>query len=566
MSSLTIAAIAAHADVVKDVAARDAGSSVKARLWLSAAMLFVVVRALPILSYPPGRDQSTYLLIGRSWLEGKQLYRDLWDNKPPGIFYLYAGISKLFGTALWGVPLVDILCLLAISYCIFHFTARFLGPAAAAVALAVHASWHARVNYSYIHIAQPEIFQLLCIFVGFYLMQYRGRWRKTSWFTAGLLLGYAFWLKYNGIAFLPFLLLLPYLDTSHLDHEPRRVRVTISWRDWVRRAALLGAGFATMVAGVLGWIALSGAWPAMKEIQFEVLPRYAAMGVQSRAHYWTAVAVRTSYFLGEWTEIAMVAGLLIAWRGRDLARSAPIFLAVAIAYAATALQVRLHSYYFQTCFPFLAMVWGYLVLKVYQGCRRVARWCKSRQWKLAPALVWVLFANLIFWPLPAEFDSLSMDYESLREWRRDALGFYSAFPQPIYLEHLKGQLETVHYLKQNLRPGEGVFLWGAHSLIYYLSGSRPLTRFVSNLGLMSTWSPPSWREELLRDLEKSPPRFIVVARGDQLPSITYTLLDSEQYLKVFPRLNGFIQDHYSPVADFNSFVVYRRASPASNSR
>src|SRR5215469_15470311 len=119
MSTSTIAPVAAGQAVVKDVASSTTVTTVTARVWFSAAMLVVVVRALPILSYPPGRDQSTYLLIGRSLLEGKQLYRDLWDNKPPGIFYLYAGISKLFGSALWGVALVDILCLLVISYCIF---------------------------------------------------------------------------------------------------------------------------------------------------------------------------------------------------------------------------------------------------------------------------------------------------------------------------------------------------------------------------------------------------------------------------------------------------------------
>jgi hypothetical protein len=562
MGTSTIAAVPRGQRNSQSVAADAAPCRAQARVWLSVAMLFVVVRALPILSYPPGRDQSTYLLIGQSLLQGKQLYRDLWDNKPPGIFFLYAGISKVFGSAVWGVALVDIVWLLVISYCIFRFTERFLGPGAAAVAVAVHASWHARVSYSYIHIAQPETFQLLCIFTGFFLMQHRGRrWDKSGCFTAGLLLGYAFWLKYNAVAFFPFLLFLPYLDTSSLDREPRRVTLTISWRDWLRRATLLVAGFGVMIGAVLTWIALGGGWPAMKEIQFEVLPRYAAMAVQSRAHYWTAVAVRTTFFLGVWTEIATAVTLLIAWRGRDLARSAPIFVATAVAYVATVMQVRLHSYYFQTCFPFLAMIWGYLVLQAYDTCRQVAHWCKSRQWKLAPILVWILFANLIFWPVPAEFDSLSMDYESLAEWREDPWSFYSGFPRPIYLEHLKGQLETIRYLRQNLRPGEGVFLWGAHCLIYYLSGSRPPTRFVSNLGLVSTWSPPSWRQELVRDLEHSPPRFIVVARGDELPSITYTELDSEQYLRVFPRLASFISSRYSPVADFDSFVIYRRVMP-----
>ena len=125
MSSSTLTVVPAAQPVTKDASAGTVGSTTVTRVWLSAAMVYVVVRALPILSYPSGRDQSTYLLIGRSLLEGKQLYRDLWDNKPPGIFFLYAGISKLFGTALWGVALVDILWLLAISYCIFRFTARF---------------------------------------------------------------------------------------------------------------------------------------------------------------------------------------------------------------------------------------------------------------------------------------------------------------------------------------------------------------------------------------------------------------------------------------------------------
>src|SRR6516165_9393512 len=140
MSTSTIAAVPTGQPVSQGVAADAARATAQARVWLSAAMLFAVIRALPILSYPPGRDQSTYLLIGQSLLEGKQLYRDLWDNKPPGIFCLYAGICKLFGGAVWGVALVDVIWLLVLSYCIFRFTERFLGPGAAAVAVVVHAS------------------------------------------------------------------------------------------------------------------------------------------------------------------------------------------------------------------------------------------------------------------------------------------------------------------------------------------------------------------------------------------------------------------------------------------
>jgi hypothetical protein len=75
---------------------------------------------------------------------------------------------------------------------------------------------------------------------------------------------------------------------------------------------------------------------------------------------------------------------------------------------------------------------------------------------------------------------------------------------------------------------------------------------------MSPWCPYSWREELVRDLRKTQPRFIVVARHDALPMITYVNMDSETFLKSFPELDTFIASNYKAAADFENFVVYRR--------
>jgi 4-amino-4-deoxy-L-arabinose transferase-like glycosyltransferase len=541
---------------VAGTAPSEARTSLLSRALLAIAVLFVVVRALPILSFPLGRDQGTYLTIGQGLLEGKQLYRDLWDNKPPGIFYLYAGIAKLFGRAMWSAAVVDILLLLLISYLLFRFTEPYLGRAGAAIAVMVHASWHGEMKYFWI--AQPETFQVACVLAGFFLMMRRGRWSRVSWCAAGLLLGCACWLKYNAVAFLPFLLFLPFLDASGLDQKPPRVSLTIPWRNWLARTAFLLAGLAAAVSIVLAWIVFKGAWPAMREVQFEVLPRYAAMAVQRRPHYLLSVFVRTNYFLGVWTLWATLAGLLVAWMRRDLRRFAPVFLAALTAYAAVVMQVRLHDYYFQTCYPFFAALWAYLVVSVYEWTRALARNLRQRGWGLAAGLVWIVFANAIFWPLPEEFNKLTMRYEELREWRTAAESFYSDYPQQLPFELLRGQFDVIHYLEKNAKPSDGVFVWGSNCLIYYLSGHQAPTRFVSNLGVLSLWAQPSWREELVRDLRNAQPRFVIVTRGDALPTITYVNMDSEDYLKIFPKLDSFITENYKPVADFDSFVVYRR--------
>ena len=536
--------------------AGEARTSLLSRALLALAVLFVVVRALPILSFPMGRDQATYLVVGKGLLEGKQLYRDLWDIKPPGIFIVYAGIAKLFGRAMWSVAMVDILLLLLISYLLFRFTEPYLGRAGAALAVMVHASMHGEMAYFWI--TQPETFQVACVLAGYLLMKRRGQWWRATSFAAGLVFGYAFWLKYNAIAFLPFLLFLPFLDTSGLDREPPGVSLSIPWRNWLARAALLLAGLVAAIGIVLAWIVFKGAWPAMKEMQFEVLPRYAAMAFERNPHYLLSVFARTNYFLGVRNLWATLVALLVAWMRRDLRRFAPVFIAALLAYVATVMQVRFHDYYFQTCYPFFAAIWAYLVVSIYEGTCVLARNLRQRGWRLAAGLVWIVFAEGVFWPLPGEFNKLTMRYEELREWRADPETFYSNYPRQLPVEFLRGQFDVIHYLEKNGRPSDGVYLWSADCAIYYLSGHQPPTRFLSDSHMMSLWSPVSWREELMRDLRNAQPRFIVVARGDQLPFLTYVNLDSENYLKIFPKLECFITENYEPVADFDSFIVYRR--------
>ncbi|MGB9486429.1 MAG: glycosyltransferase family 39 protein [Terriglobia bacterium] len=523
---------------------------------VAIAILFVVARALPILSCPIGRDQGTYLTVAQGLLEGKQLYRDVYDIKPPGIYIVYAGIAKLFGRVMWSVAVADVLLLLAISYLLFRFIEPYLGRAGAACAVMVHASMHGAMLYQWI--AQAETFQLVCVLGSILVMRPSPRCWKAACFAAGLLFGYGCWLKYNALAFLPVLVLLPYLDRNALDRQSPHVSLTIPWRGWLVKIALLLTGIAAAIGIVLAWIVLNGGWPAMKEAQFDVLPRYAAMAVERNPHYLLSVFVRTNSYLGIRNLSAILAGLFVAWRRRDLGRFAPLFLATLSAYAATVMQVRFHHYYFQVCFPFLAAIWAYLVVSIYEGSRALVRNFRQRGWGLAAGLVWIVFAQAVFWPLPDEFNKLTMRYEELREWRADPETFYSHYQRQLPFEALAGQLAVIHHLEKNSGPSDPVYLWGAHCAIYFLSGHQPPTRFVSNEFIMSPWCPYSWRKELMRDLRNAQPRYIIVARHDAMPTITYVDLDSEDYIKTFPELRAFITSGYSPVADFDTFVVYRR--------
>lgn len=135
-------------------------------------------------------------------------------------------------------------------------------------------------------------------------------------------------------------------------------------------------------------------------------------------------------------------------------------------------------------------------------------------------------------------------------------------------------MRVIHYLQENSAPpgrgapgakastpggDNGVYVWGAAALIYYLTGRPSPSRFVPNFPLVAPWGPPAWRDELIADLQRSPPAFIVVAQGDQ-GSKALRPLDSEAYLKRFPALNAFISKSYERAAAFPFFVVYRRSA------
>ena len=547
---------------MNDIANQTTATSTGSRRWLLAALLFVLFRALPNISYPIGRDQATYLVIGEGLLHGQRLYRDLWDNKPPGIFAPYALLAKLFGHVMWSVGLVDILWLLVISYCIFRFAERYLGTAAAAIAVAVNADWHCRFGYT--DACQTECFLMLLVFAGYLTVAEDGRGPLARHFAAGLCLGAAFWLKYNALAFLPLLAFLPCVDWSRLDEKPRRLRLLIRWRAWFSRMGAMLAAFSIIVVAVLGYFYLAGTWPSFRETELEVLPRYVAMAERT-SHYWEMAVARMVLYLGWWTWAATGLSFLIAEK-RDLSRLAPVLVAAALGFLCTASQVRFTALSFETAYPFFAMIWGYVVVKAYEGVRGAARSSAARERALARMAACGLAGITLFWPLRAEIRAVTERYRDLAAWRRDRGAFFANYPAIRFVvENLGGQMQVIRALRRVSPPGDGVFVWGTDPLIYYLTGRRPPTRFVSNIFLTGPWSPPAWREELVQDLEQSPPAFIVVAQHDNF-GITLTTLDSEHYLSVYPRLARFISGSYNFMAAFPDFVVYRRKPPAPSLR
>src|SRR5687768_3404549 len=70
---------------------------------LLASVIIVALPASPRFMSFPGRDSGVYLYVASKILDGDIPYRDVWDHKSPGIYYLNALGLWLANGSLWGV-------------------------------------------------------------------------------------------------------------------------------------------------------------------------------------------------------------------------------------------------------------------------------------------------------------------------------------------------------------------------------------------------------------------------------------------------------------------------------
>ncbi len=111
--------------------------------WFPVLLVFLAVWIglfrLHTIDEPIERDITAYAVIAHELLEGKALYSDVWDHKPPGIFLLFALGELIGGYGARGIFIINLLAALSAFAGIVLFTYRTFGKASALVAACAYA-------------------------------------------------------------------------------------------------------------------------------------------------------------------------------------------------------------------------------------------------------------------------------------------------------------------------------------------------------------------------------------------------------------------------------------------
>ena len=524
-----------HADFE---AAQPAGQvqPVTSRRWLRTygpllgVIGLILLLALPMLTYPLGRDQGEFATIGRGILQGKIPYVDLWNPKPPAVFYVYAGAMAIFGHTVSALRLIDLLLAPALLWAVWWIGWRGGGSRLGLWAALLFGVFY--FTETFWTLTQNDGIVLLPMLLGMVVALCAADGGRRSWVWAllsGALAGLTIWFKYPFALFAGAAVLAYVLQSARL-----------RWKDALGFAGgLLGA-----VAFGAGAMISIGAWDALLE-SARVTSSYTALGF-NLPDFLAALGLALGYRWSQWGlafllgAVGVVAGL---WpRFTPDARQRRMAVAwigwLALGFAMMAVQAKGYDYHWLPMLPPLALLAAL-------GALALTRRLPNRAQLAAGAVVFGLAFAAVWRP--------ALPYFSGQE---DLIAYFERFQGG---EFNAGESQRVaDYLRAHNVPGDSLYIWGFRPEIYYLTDLNPPTRFIFQFPLVADWYPAEWRQENVDILWAALPPYVAVLQADYMPWVTGSHEDSNTLLQDYAELNDWLNYNYERDRQIGNFFLWRR--------
>ena len=408
------------------------------RVWqlgLAAVVALYVLIRIPLLGIPAVRDEGLFGVAAQAILRGETLYRDVFDMKPPGIFYIYALALKIFPATPVGLHLFLHLWNFAALMLVVAIAHELRGRWAALWSGWIYAAFSAGASIDG-HTACTEIFLLLPVVASFWLAlrairaERRG-WRY--WLASGGLGAAACWIK-QPAAFL--LLTIPIYLTAFTP-AGKRMRACADYGLW-----LLGGLLVT--ACVL--LAFRSVWDEFIYWSFTHSIEYSGL-------LWDDWKSNLAGRLAAWSReqafpiIAAIAGIVVGIRRRErLAWAGLAFFSLSL--ASTVQSPWFYGHYFALTAPALALAGGI-------ACGQLTPTLLARHPALPPVLAG---AGLI--PL------------------------FLAPPNYTFLPPWDAEFQAAAYLREKSAPDDWIFIYGSEPQILFLAERKCANPYIFLLPLM----------------------------------------------------------------------------------
>ncbi len=515
---------------------------------LGLAGVVMVVALVQVLLFRYGRDQGIYAVIGRTIVEGGAPYRDAWDFKPPGIFFVYALSRAFLGEGQWGIRVIEVAGYVALVPLFVLYAKRFWGDwragwFGAAVAIITQA------QLEFWHTAQPESFGGVLTF-GALVLGMRvsdgdfdgGAGRRSVWAARGAILS-------TGALFGMAGMMKPHLVGGlgvvaiHMIGVSRR-RGKLG-AECLVRCLVMGLGAAFSVLLCLGWFWKKGAYGDLVETLFVFAPGYASTTWNAALFLpflYEAIEVLVAYLAG----LIFIGMLLCIGLGPMTSREreglAILGGVILIHLVGIAIQSKFFPYHFGATLPLAGLIAG---LGFYKLMTRMERYGWLGAGGFAAIVYMIAVSRTATRDLPDTFWERS--HARTRAWLQGTQQDRDRVEARLYTVadvDYGENMSVARWLRGHTDAFDTVYVWGFEPFIYDVTGRKAASRYIYNVPQRVAWGTRIARERLMQDLDRSNPRAVVVEHRDVFPVVTGTSADSADELLGFEALRTWLEDRY----------------------
>jgi hypothetical protein len=479
----------------------------------------VLLPLSPAVQRFPYRDSGVFLYAGWRLREGEVPYADVWDHKPPLIYFINAAGLALGGGSVWGVWALEWVSLSAVCLLAFRLLAKNFDPWASAVSLLLMLGVFSLLilggNFT-TEYALP--LQFACFSLATFLREEQTDRRRT--FLIGVFGACLFLLKQNLIG-VPAVIMA--------------FRVVSLWRKNRKNSILPEAGAFTLGAGlvilpVLAFFASNGALAVMWDAAFRFNQYYAETGIVSclktLVHGLEAVSQAGFGILGlaGWSAgIWLLASKAEIFR-RDNAWLAAAFVALPVEFLLTVLPGRFEIHYFLSVLPGMCI--------------------------FTALALWALFRGTSF-------------HESSPRLRFFTAALLAAFFIATSATALVNRIgpyrtndwsDVAVFIESHSTPADSVLFWGAETGLNFTTQRRSPTKYAYLYPLYRTgYASEEMISNFIHDLQIHPPLWIVDTENPMTPFLEIPMDTSAE-----AAFREWFDKNYEKTDEIHGYTFYRR--------
>lgn len=438
------------------------------------AFLFVLLRIPSLIEPHWYGDEGIYQVVGREIASGKILYKDIWDNKPPLLYIIYA----VFDGNLFSVKLASLLAGLLSLFAFYALTGKIF--------VRNFSRYIATLLYGFLfatpllegNIANAENFMLLpIILAGYFVLNFSESKKNKYLIFAGVLLSIAFITKVVAVFdFAAFVVFLNFVFWDKFTEEKKEARV-----NFIFSKLLFLISFLSLFLVVCLYFFFNGAFSDFLSAVLSQNLSY--VNSQNMFIFPMGILLLKSILL------LFVLLFLIVKRKKISKNDLFIYLWIAFSVYSAFFSQRPYIHYLLVMLPAFCLLGG-----------RIIEINKRRIFHMCLFIILILVSYFYFKVYKKPF-SYYANYIEFITNHKSIISYERFFDELTPRDY-----EIASFINTNVNKNESVFLWSNSASIYALSHKTPLGKYI--VAYHITFYKNAVLETKIA-IEKNKPRYII---------------------------------------------------------